>query len=170
MQYAPNIPMTGLSMHYSNGKAGIFQTIKIMRDIVNTYKINLTIRQAAVSVIYLTPAKDELAEVNALYCNVRDHVRYVRDIAGVETIMTPDITLRAKVGDCDDQSVLLASLLESVGYPTRFIVSGYSDPKRLEHVYLQTFAGGQWIDLDPTESQYMGWAPPDPVVLYAENI
>jgi transglutaminase-like putative cysteine protease len=115
------------------------------------------------------PEKDRHAEASALYQYVRDTVRYVMDIHDVETIATPDKTLSAKIGDCDDQSTLLATLLESVGYPTRFVVSGYVT-KNPEHVYLQVLVDGDWFDCDPTEHQYFGWAPPNPTIVYIENV
>lgn len=137
---------------------------------VRAARVALPIRQAATSIVFLTPEKNEHAEVDALYSWVRDHVRYVRDIHEVETLSTPERTLQGRIGDCDDQATLLASLLEAVGYPTRFVVAGYYEHGSVEHVYLQAFAGGDWIDLDPTEKQCMGWAPPGPVSLYIEEV
>jgi len=65
---------------------------------------------------------------------------------------------------------LLASLLESVGYPTRFVVAAYHDPRQMEHVYLQAFAVGDWIDLDPTEPGELGNSPPDPLAIMIERV
>ncbi|MBK9497435.1 MAG: transglutaminase domain-containing protein [Xanthomonadales bacterium] len=142
-----------------------------MREIVRAYRVNLDIRQAATNTIFLTPERDELSEVHALFSLVRDSVRYVRDVHDVETISSPDVTLAGRVGDCDDQTVLLASLLESVGYQTRFVVAGYSEPGALEHVYLQVLAAGDWINCDATEQgQPLGWAPPGAVCLYIERV
>lgn len=170
MYHAPTVAMHGTIHPLRAGVAGIFQTIRVMRDLVNQYKTNPDIRQSAVSIIYMTPERFELSEVTALFEYVRDHIRYVRDIVGVETVMTPDKTLHARIGDCDDQTLLLAALLESVGYITRFVVSGYSDVRALEHVYLQVLVNGMWISADPTEHEPLGYAPPDPVILYSENV
>jgi len=141
-----------------------------MRRLVREYRKHPDIRQAATTAVFLTPERDELSEVRALFLYVRDGIRYVRDVHEVETLSSPDKTLAGMVGDCDDQSTLLASLLEAIGYPTRFVVAGYSAPGELEHVYLQAFAQGEWIDMDPTESWPMGYAPPDPVTVMIERV
>ena len=80
------------------------------------------------------------------------------------------MTLQGRIGDCDDQVVLLATLLESVGYPTRFVVAGYNVPGQLEHVYLQALLDGQWVDMDPTEQYPMGWAAPRAVAYGVEQV
>lgn len=170
MMLAPQVDLSGTLGALDAGAAGVHQTIQIMRRMVRDYRTDLSIRNAATTAIYLTPERAELHEVNALYEMVRDTVRYVRDVSEVETLMTPDKTLALRIGDCDDQSVLLATLLESVGYPTRFVATGYQSPGALEHVYLQTFAGGGWHDLDPTEREHFGWSPPEPVAMFVERV
>lgn len=170
MRLAPQAQLSGTVHHIADGLPGIFQTLATMRAMVSRYKVDPSIRHAAVNVVYLTPEKDEYAEVQAIFEFVRDHVRYLKDVNGVETLATPDKTLQMLIGDCDDQTVLLASMLESVGYPTRFIVAGYSDTESLEHVYMQVLVRGEWIDCDPTEREPLGYAPPNPLVIYFEKV
>lgn len=170
MFLAPTPALHGQLRPLSPGIAGIRQTVDCMRQMVRAYRSDPALIQAARSAIFLTPERDELSEVHALFSFVQQHVRYIRDVHEVETLSTPDKTLAAQVGDCDDQSTLLATLLEAVGYPTRFVVAGYDAPGQLTHVYLQAHAGGDWIDLDPTESNPMGWAPPNPVTLMMERV
>lgn len=169
MNLAPQIQLSATPLTYANGLRGIFQTIQLMRDIVNCYKVDPAVRQAAVSLIFLTPEKDETSEARAIFEYVRDHIRYIRDIVNVETIATPDKTLQCQMGDCDDQSSLLASMLESVGYETRFVVAGYATHNP-EHVYLQVYVNGEWVGCDATEQHPFGWEPPNPFVIYYENI
>ena len=171
MWTAPEIPVNATaSFTYSGGMRGVGQTITVMRRMVEDYKTDPDVRQAAVSVIYNTPAKDERSEAAALFDYVRAHVRYVRDIHGVETIATPDHTLQARAGDCDDMALLLATLYESVGYPTRFVVAGYDQPGAVSHVYLQVFVNGAWCDVDPTERLAFGQAPDGAISLYYESV
>lgn len=170
MNLAPSLQLHAYSAKLPDGMAGIFKTIRVMRALLNQSKIDPVIRQAAVSCVFLTPEKSALSEVSALFYFVRDHIRYLHDINGVETIATPDKTLQSKIGDCDDQSLLLGALFESIGYVTRFIVAGYHVPGMVEHVYIQVCADGEWIDCDPTEREPLGYAPPDPVTIYVENI
>lgn len=170
MMLAPQLQLSGVRLTIGPGMAGIRQTLRAMRRMVQTYRVEPTLRQIATTLVTLAPQRDQLGEVDTIFSWVRDHVRYVRDVHEVETLMTPDKVAAARLGDCDDQSTLLATLLESVGYPTRFVAAGYTDPRTVDHVYLQVFALGQWIDLDPTEAQPMGWAPPDPVAMIIEGV
>ncbi len=148
----------------------MWRTLREMRRLVNEHKTDPVVLQRAVSAVYTVPQKDELAEVDAIFRFVRDSIRYVRDIVGVETLCSPDKTLERRVGDCDDQATLLATMLEAVGYPTRFVVAAYRHPRELEHVYLQVFAAGEWIDADPTEPEPLGYAPPDAVAVFHERV
>jgi hypothetical protein len=171
MRLAPYTPLTAKSRGLATGLKGIYQTLAVMRSMVKQYRTNPQIRQAATTVVFMTPEKDEYSEVTALFDFVRQNIRYVKDIHDVETLSTPDKTLAGRVGDCDDQATLLATMLESVGYPTRFAVAGYQSPHTFEHVYLQVFVHGDWVDCDPTEqSAYFGWFPPDPVCLMFERV
>lgn len=169
MFLAPEIDYTSERGPLSDGAAGIFETLALMRRLVQQYKTDPAIRQAALSVAFLTPAQDDAAEVEAVYTFVRDYIRYTKDVFGIETLATPDKTLQMRVGDCDDMTVLLASMLESIGYPTRFVIEGYSDGVTWEHVYLEACLYGEWVALDPTEQVAMGWHPPDALIRWVES-
>lgn len=170
MRIAPAPTLTGQVVGIADGMPGITDTLARMRAMVRRFRVNMDIRRAATSIVFLTPEKDDISECRALFEFVRDHVRYTRDVYDVETLSTPDKTLTGLIGDCDDQTVLLASLFESVGYPTRFVVAGYSDPSLYEHVYLQVHASDHWIDCDPTEHEPFGWFPPDAVCIAYEIV
>lgn len=170
MNLAPDIALNGTMTSISNGQPGVWQTIAHMRRLVNQFKSNVEMRKAATQIIFLTPEKDEYAEAEAIFNFVRDSIRYVKDIYNVETLSTPLITLQTKLGDCDDQTTLLATLLESVGYPTRFVVAAYTVPGHYEHVYMQAYVGNEWVDMDATEHEPMGWQPPGAVSIAYEAI
>lgn len=170
MRIAPAPFLSGRVVEIADGMAGTSETLARMRAMVRAYRSNLNIRRAAASIVFLTPEKDDISECRALFEFVRDHVRYTRDIYDVETLSTPDKTLTGLIGDCDDQTVLLASLCEAVGYLTRFVVAGYSDPQQFEHVYMQVHCFDQWVNCDPTEHEPFGWAPPDPVCIAFERV
>jgi transglutaminase-like putative cysteine protease len=170
MQLSPNVTLTGTTVPMSNGFRGIEQTIRTMRQLVNQFKTDATIRQVAMQIVFLTPEKDEYSEIESIFNFVRDHIRYVKDVYGVETLALPTITLATRMGDCDDQSVLLASLLESIGYPTQFVIAGYNAPGVYEHVYVRVLCNRATIGMDATEQQYLGWEPADPACLMTENV
>ena len=139
-----------------------------MRNLAHSGKKSPRVRQTAVLLTQNLPQKDREEEIKALYRFVRDRIRYVRDIRGVETLHTADRILENKQGDCDDKSVLLASLLESLGFQTRFTAIGFSPPKKLfgklsavgySHVLPEVLLRGEWIALETTEPVGLGWFP-----------
>jgi len=142
-----------------DGEEGVRTTLNVMRAIKNAYKKLPSTRNFALSMIGNLPQKSFVREVHALHEFVRDRIRYVKDIAGVETVQTPDVTLHLRAGDCDDKAVLLSTLLESTGHPTRFVAIG-TTPERYSHVFVETRIGQKWIALDTTEPFAAGWRPP----------
>lgn len=170
MFQAPQPILRATLRSYATGLRGVAQTIAVMRELVRQGRVDPVIRQAATSIIFLTTEKLDQLEASKLLEFVQSTIRYTKDVNDVETISTAEKTLAGKVGDCDDQSVLLAALFESVGYPTRFIVTAYEQADVLEHVYLQAFVDGQWLDADPTERGPLGWSPPGALTTYVERV
>jgi transglutaminase-like putative cysteine protease len=153
-----------------SGRLGNHHTLRLMRELINAGKVDPLVMRAAHSIIYTQPERGEIGEAAALFDYVRDTIRYVRDVHGVETLCTPAMTLQRMIGDCDDQTMLLCALAEAAGYPSRLVMAGYSS-RDFEHVYCQIFAHGEWYDCDPTERQaHFGWAPPDPVTVFVEPV
>jgi len=169
MYCAPDVPLTVSAVPLAYGSAGTAQTMRAIRAMIEEGKRDPEVIRAATSIIYTTPEKMEAAEACAVFDYVRDHVRYVRDVAGVETLAHPRITLARLAGDCDDQVALLGAMLEAVGYPVRLVVHAYQAPEAWEHVFLQVWAAGRWIDCDPTEREPMGWRPPGAVSEWVED-
>lgn len=142
-----------------NGNAGIRVTLKIMAKLVARYKSDQAIRELALSLTRHLHQKDYVSEARALQAYVRDNIRYIKDIRGVETIQTPVQTLRLGAGDCDDKATLVASLLESIGHPTLFLAVGFQKDK-VSHVLVQTKIGTRWVCVECTENVPLGWCPP----------
>ena len=130
-----------------------------MREFVRAYKKIPTVRDFAAKLIAHVPQKDFSGEAEAFHNWVRDHIRYMRDIRGVETVQTPAATIRLGYGDCDDKATLLATLLEATGHPTCFVAVGLQ-PGRYQHVFVETLIGKKWVTLDTTEPRPAGWRPP----------
>lgn len=129
-----------------------------MRALVKEGRKNPVIRELALSLIERHDQKDWQNEIRSLHAFVRDRIRYTRDIRGVETLQTPWATLDIRQGDCDDKSILLASLLESVGHPTRIVAVGFV-PGTCSHVLVETRIGNKWIAAETTEPVQLGWYP-----------
>lgn len=141
------------------GDEGIAKTLNVMRALIRAGKVNLLVRNTAVSLTKALPPKAYGAEVTALFGFVRDGIRYVRDIRNVETVSTPDVLLQVGAGDCDDKVVLLLSLLEAIGHPTRIVALAFAD-RQFSHVIGETKVGDKWVGLDATEPVGVGWEPP----------
>lgn len=142
-----------------SGPAGVRATLKIMKRWRDQYKTNPTIRNLALQLTTGLPQKDHRGEIERVHAFVRDSIRYVRDVAGVETLQTPLKTLELRAGDCDDKSTLIATLLASIGYPTRFVAVGFA-PGRFSHVFAEVRRGTAWIALETTEYWPVGKKPP----------
>lgn len=146
-------------LQLANGLQGVADTLQYMNQAVSAYKTNPQIRELSLSLTRNLPQKDYAGEVKALFNYVQKRIRYVRDINGVETLQTPPKTLEYGQGDCDDKSMLLATMLESLGHKTRFKAIGMARGS-LSHVSVEVMLNGRWVNLETTEPVALGWAPP----------
>lgn len=129
-----------------------------MVAIVRKYRASLPVRMQAVSITRNLPQKSYIGEIRAIQEWVRDHIRYVRDVRDVETLITPDKVMEIGSGDCDDKAMLAASMLESIGHPTRFVAVGKS-PTDFCHVLVETRYNTRWVPVETTEPVQLGWYP-----------
>lgn len=157
-------PPTDLAF-IATGPAGVRDTLRRMAKIVRQYRRHPTIRQLAVEVRQAAqvPGKDFRGEAVAMHRFVRAFVTYVRDVHDVETLQTPLVTLTNRAGDCDDQAILLSSLLEAIGHKTRFVAMGFARPGEFSHVLAETLIGTRWVPLETTVDRPFGWEPPGQV-------
>lgn len=141
-----------------SGAPGIRQTLRAMRRMARAGRVSPMVRAWAHDIIAPVPEKDWRGQIVALHAWVRDNIRYVMDPDEVETVQTPEFTLENGVGDCDDKSVLLASLLGAIGHPSRFIAVAF-EPGAFSHVYVETRLGPDWVPLETTEPVHAGFDP-----------
>ena len=143
-----------------DGPDGIAATLRLMAQIVREWRTHPEVITLARQIVAHVPGKDYYGEASALFDYVQGSVRYVRDVDGVETIQTPLVTLSQAAGDCDDQAVLLATLLSAIGHPARFVAGAFNGNPDFEHVWTETRIGNSWYAADPTEPVTFGWRPP----------
>lgn len=131
-----------------------------MADLIRKGRESMPVREMAKRIVRQLRQKDYAGEIAAIHAFVRDRVRYTRDIRTVETLHTAEQLLQDRQGDCDDKSILVAALLESIGHRTRLIAIG---PRK--NVYAHVFAQvqdpakpGAWIALECTENWPAGRA------------
>ncbi len=142
-----------------DGLAGIKATLACMTNLVRESKTEPEIRRLANVLTQNLNQKDFRGEVENIFLFVQNDIRYLQDVADVETLQTPVVTLEESAGDCDDKSTLLAALLESINHKTRFVAVGF-DGEPISHVYVETRIGRDWVPMDATEPYPMGWNPP----------
>ena len=115
--------------------------------------------------------KDWAAEVRALFGLVRRNVRYTRDPLRHDTYVSARRTLgQWHAGDCDDMTIALGALLQSVGYPVALRVVQTVGNTGYNHIYLLAAVptkapSAAWLPLDPSVDRPAGWEVPWHTVL-----
>lgn len=156
-----NAPATGTLISVPGGIAGVQRTLALMVDLVRTFKTDVNVNAFAVQLVHGCAPKDKRCELDTLQRFVRDQIRYVNDIDGVETLRTPIQTLKLQAGDCDDKAVLLAALAATIGFATRFCAIGVRGGD-FSHVMAQARLGAGWINAETiVPGAELGWFPTD---------
>lgn len=132
------------------GVAGTDATVRVMRRMIDQGKKDVGLRKIAENIVKASgvPAYNYVAELQALHGWVQNHVRYTKDPVDVEYIQTPQETLNSQVGDCDDFTVLLGSLAESIGHPIAIKVVSRDAGRNYHHVYPVAQVGSRLYGLD----------------------
>ncbi len=139
------------------------------------------VRNEAAEVARSYPGAYNIYQVCALFDMVKENIEYVSDPRGNDVWESANVTLKVGAGDCEDQAILLSSMLEAVGGTTRVYLT---DTHAFAAVYLgnetseieaavkgiRAYYGnvdvnyltdeyGSWLMLDPTSSLYAGGLP-----------
>lgn len=135
-------------------------TLDTMAAITRKYQRDINIVNAARQITQSVPERNSRGLIETLQTWVRDHVKYVNDPRLVEMVQTPPQTLKILMGDCDDKATLLATLLESIGFTTRFIAISEMDGLPWSHVMAQVRLGDRWVNLETiVPGAGVGWFP-----------
>jgi len=146
------------------GKPGTLETARLIGELIAEGSKDFRVRQKAIDIFRQcgVPAKDKWGEIQALFEWVRANIRYTRDIFQVETLHTARRMLELMAGDCDDMTILLGAMLKSTGHPVRLCLAGFRRrfPHLYSHIYPEVRIGRDWVAVDATMDQPIGWAPP----------
>ncbi len=121
-------------------------------DIRDYVLVDSEIKRLADRIVTLSCQKThKVCNAKAIFYFVQKNFDYVNDPLAFEYYKTPHESFISKNGDCDDAAIVLSSLLQAVGFQTRFV-------KVPGHVYLQvkiteaisSYKEGDWINLDPS--------------------
>lgn len=142
-----------------SGDAGTYAVLAKMRSLARGGRISPLVRHVAASIVDGIPGMQSRLQIVAIRNWIEDHVAFLRDPKGVETLYTPDVLLRTVLTrghvnvDCDDVATLAASLGLAIGLRARFVVVGFHSPNApFRHVWTDLAAPGtsRWLDLDTT--------------------
>ena len=139
------------------------------------------VRNKAAEVARSYPGAYNIYQVCALFDMVKEEIEYVSDPRGNDIWEPANVTLRIGAGDCEDQAILLSSMIEAIGGTTRVYLT---DNHAFAAVYIgngtdatetavkgiRAYYGnvdvnyltdkyGSWLMLDPTSSLYAGGLP-----------
>jgi len=158
----PNEPRVSLK-RISKGYLGTRKTLEHVQILIRQGVKDFYVRQKAIDILLARGVrpKDYLGEIKALFEWVQRNVRYTKDPFKVEVLHTARKMLELRAGDCDDMTILLGAMLESVGHPIRLVIVGPdpSRPRFFSHIYLEANYKGKWIPLDSTMPYPPGWEP-----------
>lgn len=132
-----NIPAWHFS-HYDENSA-FDKRIELIKKIIFHYKRAPWIRILTLDILKPLPAdlpryEYDYVAAGTIFKWFRSHVPFRKDINKVETIQTPDVTLKYG-GDCDCLCGAAGSVLESAGIPVTLAVSK-SFSNMYDHVFI----------------------------------
>ena len=114
---------------------GIEDRLQRMKRMTEEGRISPRIRQLVGRLVRDCPERDQECELRAIHDYIAAQTRFLDDIRDLELFQQPEITLEFGAGDCDDLSILAASMLESAGFKTQLVAVGHED---YEHVFVRT--------------------------------
>ncbi|MFH1224695.1 MAG: transglutaminase family protein [Candidatus Diapherotrites archaeon] len=101
-----------------------------------------------------------IQQANAIFIYARDEIKYVQTpLVLHQQVQSPSATLKFKAGNCADKSVLLASMMLSVGFPVRIVIQDTEHDISYyvnggvafspNHALVNVQVDGNWYYLDP---------------------
>jgi transglutaminase-like putative cysteine protease len=137
------------------GDQGVSQTIDVIRQLVDDAVKDPAVNVEAIGMVRGVDQFNRDAKAHAIFDAVASRFYYVEDPVGPlgskETLRPVRALLQTWAGDCDDASVLIASLLGTIGIPSRVvtIAADPSSPEEFSHIYpeAETFPD-VWMPMD----------------------
>jgi hypothetical protein len=132
------------------GDPGVAITIREMRRLVRQGKQDPVIHELAAKILRTArvPAYEWEAEARAVFDSVHRNLRFTRDVHGNEALHGAADIVRLGIGDCDDFTVLICSLMQTIGAPCRIITISVDPDGEFSHVYPEVEINGRWIAMD----------------------
>lgn len=145
-----------------DGEGGNLATVDLMVRIARKRATDPIVRQLGINILNQagTQSHNHLDEAIAIGEWVKHNVRYMKDPQGTELLQDPILMIEKCEkgecrGDCDDMSLLTATLLVAIGIqPFYKIVRWKSDKGHFNHIYIAVKEGNfkqerKWFTIDP---------------------
>ena len=150
-----------------------FDTIQQMRSIVRRSVNDPQLIELVKQILKGTNLMDEIEVACKIFAWIKSNIRFVedsvlsnqylganRDPYGEDFLITPVrlVTVDRK-GDCDDFSMLAATMLDSIGIECKFvtIAADPRNPNIFSHVYVIANVNHSWIGFDTSHGKVPGW-------------
>lgn len=156
----------GMTMtHYRHPKMPIKERIRILQDLTWDSVNDPRNRKLALQATQKCPERDGMCEAKAVYDTIKKKIRYTGDVAplkmgadgpieGVDLFQSAYRTWEFGGGDCDDHSILAATLLSHNGIPAKFRVTAPTLMGDYSHIYvlagLPKMQPTKWVPIDTT--------------------
>jgi transglutaminase-like putative cysteine protease len=143
----------------SRGEEGIKETLVAMRKLVFASDDNRIIKEKARKLIAGISPSDFRGQIEAIFRWVQKKMSYVRDYRGVEELTRPDRivynldnNIETHSSDCDDFAMVLAALLRSIGFTTRFEAVAVKTSEGYDHARVAVYSveDNGWLVLEGT--------------------
>ena len=139
-----------------SGDAGVAQTIGLIRQIVDDAVKDPAVNGVAIDFVRgVTDSFSRDQKAQAIYNAVAMRWLYVEDPVGPfgpkETVRPVRLLLQTFAGDCDDATILICSLLGTIGIPCRIvtIAADPTSPQEFSHVYPEAeIVPGRFVAMD----------------------
>ncbi|SRR6266478_6052923 len=138
---------------HMDGDLGVEQTIRQMRRLIQSGKQDPQIHELAASMVRRVAPYDgsssvAISEARAIFDSALRNLRFTRDVHGNETLHAARDIVRLGIADCDDFTILICSLLKTVGADCRIITIATDPGGEFCHVYPEVEINGRWIAMD----------------------
>lgn len=172
LQLGPETPVVGvteaggmvLQHRRSKGSMPIAERVRNIQELVWKSVQDPTMIKLAREITYKAPERDGEAEARAIYNAVKDRIRYTGDVApvmmpngeveAIDLYQSAARTWEFKGGDCDDHSILVATLLSINGIQCWLRVTAATAGSEWSHIYvvagLPKFAPKKRLPIDTT--------------------
>ena len=108
---------------------------QILADIVVKYSVHPEVRKLASKLIRGCKDYDTRCELEAIYSFVKNNIRYTEDVSYVDSYHSPLRILELGIADCDDFTILIDSLLASIGWTVGSRIISVKPDKPFHHIY-----------------------------------